>query len=176
MIDEKKFIRETLLNVAKAMVVAARTAPKGCGISTFAFALAQDGDIKKLSKKMKEIGSACEAPAFLRDEENILSSPVIVLLGTEIKALGLKKCGMCGFKNCAEKEKNKKTPCVFNTGDLGIALGSAVSIAADHRVDCRVMYTVGQAAVELGLLGKNIKIVYAVPLSATSKNPFFDRV
>jgi uncharacterized ferredoxin-like protein len=175
MIDEKKFISETLKDIAKEMVVAARTAPKGCGISTFVFALAEKNDIKKLSKQMKKIGIAYEAPAFVRDAENILSAPVIVLLGTAIKALGLKKCGMCGFKNCAEKEQHKKVPCVFNTGDLGIALGSAVSVAADHRVDCRVMYTVGQAAVELGLLGKDIKIVYAIPLSATSKNPFFDR-
>lgn len=175
MIDEKKFMNETLKDVAKKMILAARTAPKGCGISTFVFALAEEGDIKRLSKRMKELGKAHEAPAFLRDAENILASPVIVLLGTSIKALGLKKCGMCGFKNCAEKEKHKKTPCVFNTGDLGIALGSAVSVAADNRVDCRVMYTVGQAAVELGFLGKDIKIAYAIPLSATSKNPFFDR-
>ena len=175
MIPEEKFIEQTLKGVAQEMVLAARTAPKGCGISTFVFALAEEEDIKKISDKMKEIGNACEAHAFLRDAENILLSPVIVLLGTSIKPLGLKKCGMCGFKNCEEKGKHKNIPCVFNTGDLGIAIGSAVSVAADHRADCRVMYTVGQAAVELGLLGKDVKIAYAIPLSATSKNPFFDR-
>jgi uncharacterized ferredoxin-like protein len=82
---------------------------------------------------------------------------------------------MCGFKNCEEKNKFPEIPCVFNTGDLGIAIGSAVSVAMDNRVDNRIMYTAGQAVIELGLLGKDVKIVYVIPLSATSKNPFFDR-
>ncbi len=83
---------------------------------------------------------------------------------------------MCGIANCQEKQTQKpQTPCVFNTGDLGIAMGSAVSIAIDHRIDNRVMYTIGQAVIDLGILGNDIKIVYGIPLSATSKNPFFDR-
>ncbi|MCK4639266.1 MAG: ferredoxin domain-containing protein, partial [Bacteroidales bacterium] len=45
----------------------------------------------------------------------------------------------------------------------------------DNRVDNRIMYTAGQAVIELGLLGEDVKIVYVIPLSATSKNPFFDR-
>ncbi|MCX5682019.1 MAG: DUF2148 domain-containing protein [Candidatus Omnitrophica bacterium] len=175
MIDEKKFINEILKDAAKKMVLAARTAPKGRGIDTFTFCLAEDDDIKKISKKMKEIGEESGAQAFLRDSQSILSSPVIVLLGTAIKAVGLKRCSRCGFKDCDEKEKHKNIPCAFNTGDLGIAIGSAVSVAADNRVDCRVMHTVGAAALELGLLGKDVKIAFGVPLSATSKNPFFDR-
>ena len=82
---------------------------------------------------------------------------------------------MCGFLNCAEKDKHKDIPCVFNVGDLGIALGSAVSVAADHRVDNRVMYSAGMAARDMGLLGEDVKVAYAIPLSALSKNPFFDR-
>jgi glycerol-3-phosphate dehydrogenase subunit C len=39
--------------------------------------------------------------------------------------------------------------CAFNSHDLGIAVGSAVSIAADFHADNRVMYSLGKAAVEL---------------------------
>ncbi|MFC1517376.1 ferredoxin domain-containing protein [Candidatus Margulisiibacteriota bacterium] len=165
----------TLKEIAKKMLLAARTAPKGKGIDHTAMAIADGDDIKNLSKKMKEIGEKFEHQAFIRDSENILSAPIVLLLGTKIASLGLKKCGYCGFKNCAEKDKHPKIPCVFNTGDLGIAIGSAASIAMDNRVDNRILYTAGMAAVELGLLGKDIKIAYAFPLSATSKNPFFDR-
>jgi len=98
-----------------------------------------------------------------------------VLIGTKIQTAGLLKCGMCGFANCEEKNKYKNTPCVFNTGDLGIAIGSAISIAMNHRVDNRIMYTVGQAAFELKILGLDVPIIYGIPLSATAKNPFFDR-
>ncbi len=66
-------------------------------------------------------------------------------------------------------------PCVFNTGDLGLAIGSAVSVAMDNRVDNRVMYTAGQAVLEMGFLGEEVKIVYCIPLSVSSKNVFFDR-
>ncbi len=99
----------------------------------------------------------------------------MLLFGARIQPLGLKKCGMCGFSGCEEKSKHPAVPCVFNSGDLGIALGSAVSVAMEARVDNRIMYTVGQAVIEMGLMGEDVKIVYAVPLSATSKNPFFDR-
>ena len=64
---------------------------------------------------------------------------------------------------------------MFNTNDLGIAIGSAVSIAADDRIDCRVMFTVGKAVTELKLMDEKVKIIFGIPLSATSKNPFFDR-
>jgi uncharacterized ferredoxin-like protein len=37
------------------------------------------------------------------------------------------------------------------------------------------MFSVGRAAVELGLLGPDVKIAMGIPLSVTGKNPFFDR-
>lgn len=82
---------------------------------------------------------------------------------------------MCGYNNCEEKENHPSHPCVFNTGDLGIAIGSAVSVAMDSRIDNRIMYTVGQAAKELKIFGDEVGIIYGIPLSASSKNPFFDR-
>jgi uncharacterized ferredoxin-like protein len=99
----------------------------------------------------------------------------MVLIGTKIKPLGLTYCGLCGFKNCEEKTQYPNHPCSLNTGDLGIAIGSAVSIAMNERVDNRIMYSVGMAVRELELLGKEVKIIYAIPLSGSSKNPFFDR-
>jgi uncharacterized ferredoxin-like protein len=58
---------------------------------------------------------------------------------------------------------------------MGLAVGSAVSIAADHRVDNRILFSVGQAIIDMELLDKDLKFIYGIPLSITSKNPFFDR-
>ena len=66
--------------------------------------------------------------------------------------------------------------CSFNAGDLGIAVGSAAAMAADLRIDNRIMYTAGKDAVELGLLGEDVLIAYGLPLAAKGKNPFFDRI
>ncbi|MGB4438846.1 MAG: ferredoxin domain-containing protein [Sedimentibacter sp.] len=58
---------------------------------------------------------------------------------------------------------------------MGIAIGSAASIAMDERVDNRIMHSVGIAAADLKLLGEETKIVYGIPLYIGSKNVFFDR-
>ena len=173
--QDKELTKETLKDIALKMLIAARTAPKGRGVDNMVLSLVEGEQIQKISERLKEMGKQYDVPAFVRDAENILCAPVMFLLGTKIKPMGLKKCGMCGFKGCDEKGLHEKIPCVFNTGDLGIALGSAVSVAMDYRVDNRIMYTVGQAVIDMGLLGEEVKVVYGVPLSATSKNPFFDR-
>ncbi|MEZ7891202.1 MAG: DUF2148 domain-containing protein [Candidatus Wallbacteria bacterium] len=164
-----------LKNIAEKMVLAAITAPKGCGKSNMSAFIADKGTIIEISHKLKELGQKFEHPGFLRDAENILAADYMVLLGSRIAALGLKKCGLCGFADCGEKSKYPLTPCVFNTGDLGIAIGSAVSVAMDNRVDNRIMYTVGQAVLEMNIFDSDTKIIYGIPLSASPKNPFFDR-
>jgi uncharacterized ferredoxin-like protein len=173
--NTENIINETILNTAKQMFVAAKTAPKARGRDNLVMKILDKSDIFTLSGKMIEIAKETGVETFRRDAENILLAPYMLLIGTRISSAGLKKCGMCGFPNCDEKNKNVKTPCVFNTGDLGIAIGSAVSIAMDHRIDNRIMYTVGQAAIELEILGKDVTVVYGIPLTATAKNPFFDR-
>ena len=58
--------------------------------------------------------------------------------------------------------------------DLGIAVGSAVSVAADMRIDNRVMFSVGKAAQSMKLLGECTRIM-GIPLSVSGKSPMFDR-
>lgn len=176
MIFEEDIRKQVLLDVAQKMVLAARTAPKGRGKDLLTLAIVEEAEIKKISERMLEIAKELEHPGFVRDGENILHAPVMLILGSKIESMKLKRCGMCGFPNCLEKDKHPLIPCALNTGDLGIAIGSAVRVAMDHCVDNRIMYTAGQAAMDLGLMKSEIKICYAIPLSGTGKNPFFDRV
>lgn len=173
---EDELREEAVLEVAKKIMSAARTAPKGRGRDNIEIALVDKEAIKEIARKMKEMVEKGDAPQFFeRDANNILECEAMVLMGTRIQSLGLSPCGMCGYVNCEEKDKHPENPCAFNTGDLGIALGSAVSVAMDNRIDNRVMYTVGQAVLKMNLLGDDIKIVYGIPLSVSSKNVFFDR-
>lgn len=153
-------------------MVAARTAPKAKGVDLIEVALVTGDDIKPLSKMMLEIGESRQMKFFLRDAENILSAQAVVLIGSALDTQGL-NCFYCGYATCGEKPK--QVPCVMNTTDIGIAIGSACSVAADYRVDTRVMFSAGSAAVELKLLGENCKCIFAIPVSVSSKNPFFDR-
>ncbi len=172
-IDERQ---NTVVDVARKMLIAARTAPKGKGADNIEMVILTENDIRLLAMEMRKIGEQQEYDIFIRDSENILASAdAVVLIGTRIKTLGLKVCSLCGFADCAAKQENPAVPCVYNTGDLGIAVGSAVALAADHRIDCRIMHTAGIAALNLDLLSKDIRIIWGIPLSASSKNPFFDR-
>ena len=156
--------KQALMLVAESMLIAAKTAPKGKGMEMLSYAIIDGEDI------------ANNAPGFIRDGNNIKTAPVIVLIGTKIKSLGLnERCQLCSFKNCAEREKQPNIPCIFNTVNLGIAVDSAVSVAMNHKVDNRIMYSIGQAAKELNLMEKDVKIIFGIPLSASEKNIFFDR-
>ncbi|MFO7874523.1 MAG: DUF2148 domain-containing protein [Bacteroidales bacterium] len=175
-INENELRQDALLDIARKMILAGRTAPKARGVNTIVMSILTGSDIQALATKMKEIGEQEDNQIFLRDADNVMkSAKVVVIMGTEIQSLGLKTCGLCGFPDCAAKDREPDVPCAFNTGDLGIAIGSAISILTDARIDNRIMYTIGVAARELGLLGKGCKIIYGIPMSASSKNPFFDR-
>ena len=172
MIQNERDIRhEHILNVARQMMTAARTAPKGKGIDIIEVALVTGEDIKILSDKMIAMVEEHGMKFFLRDADNILSAECIVLIGTREQAQGL-NCGHCGYATCAARAEG--VPCALNSIDVGIAIGSACATAADMRVDTRVMFSAGLAAQQLNWL-KDCKMVMAITVSASSKNPFFDR-
>ena len=164
-----------LRRVAELMCVAARTAPKARGADQIVTAIIEEmQDRERIAQRMEEIGERAEAEFFLRDARNLREAPIAVMLGTSLRRLRIPGCSFCGYPGCdAADEADAR--CAYNAGDLGIAIGSAVSVAADHRVDNRIMYTMGNAAVELELLGPDVKIAHGIPLSAKGKNPFFDR-
>ncbi|MGN1007301.1 MAG: DUF2148 domain-containing protein, partial [Aristaeellaceae bacterium] len=58
---------------------------------------------------------------------------------------------------------------------VGIALGSAAATAADLRMDSRILFSAGRAALEMGIMGENVRQIFGLPLSVTGKSPFFDR-
>ncbi len=169
--NERDCRHEHVLDVARQMLTAARTAPKGKGVDIIEAALVTGEDIKKLAEKMVAMVEEHGMKFFLRDADNILQSECVVIIGTREQAQGL-NCGHCGFSTCAGRTGG--VPCALNTIDVGIAIGSACAMAADMRVDTRVMFSAGLAAQRLNWL-KDCRNVFAIPVSASSKNPFFDR-
>ncbi len=173
---EENLRNETALKVASQMAAAARTAPKGKGRDTLSIIVLNEEDLLRLADKTEEIGKRTGMDFFCRDAHCLRKSHALLLIGTTIQPEGLKLCGLCGFTDCQDKvNKHFDVPCVFNNIDLGIAVGSAVSIAADNRVDSRVLYTVGMAALEMRIFDKSVKIILGIPISISSKSPFFDR-
>ena len=166
--------RDAILTVADLMAAAALTAPKGSGRDTVRTAIVTGEDKDKLRDKMIYMGEATGQVLYTRDAGNVDESVAVVLIGCTGRYFGMDRCGMCGFDSCREC-RNAGARCVFTVSDLGIAVGSAVSVAADHRIDNRVMYSVGRAALKAGLMPDDTEICYGIPLSVNSKSIFFDR-
>lgn len=161
--------------VAELMCAAARTAPKGKGQDNLVTLIAKGETMQRLIEEMHRIAQESGASFFSRDAGCLEKVEIAVLFGEKVKTMGVPNCGYCGYANCAENEKNKGL-CAISIGDLGIAIGSAISVAADCRVDNRVMFSIGRAALNLELFDdKEVQIAYGVPLSVSGKNIFFDR-
>jgi len=175
-IFEEKIREEFVYSGAMQMMAAARTSPKGKGIDNIAIAILKKKDLKELSDALVNFAKENNAADFFyRDAKNLLSADALFIAGARIKPANVAPCGMCGFKDCTEKEKYSGHPCALNITDLGIAIGSAVSVASRLHIDNRIMYTVGQLVLHKKLLGDDITVAYGIPLSVSSKNPFFDR-
>lgn len=171
--------KNALQRVAELMCLAARTAPKGRGVDRIETIIVHDAvEISKLATAMREIAEKHgDSYAFCVRDANAIenSGGPIVIIGTSKGTMGLGvACGYCGFNDCADLTKSGGV-CAYVSGDLGIAVGSAASIASQHKADNRVMFSVGKAAINLKLFKNDSEIAYGIPLSASGKNPFFDR-
>lgn len=170
--NERELRRNQALDIVQKMCVAARTAPKGKGVDIVECAVVDGDEQEALACAMEAIGQERGHRFFRRDAGCVRRSQCVVLVGTRTKMQGL-NCGYCGFPTCGQKPA--EAPCEINAVDVGIALGSAVSRAQLYGVDTRIMFSAGTAAARLGLLGEGVGQVYAIPVSISSKSPFFDR-
>jgi len=193
---------DAILIAAKLMTTAIITAPKGCASEILKDKLADrvvarivTGPLKEriaqvMEKKGRTKGQKqpSELHAYKRDADSLRESPVLLLIGVRATTPKYAKdpqmhlnCGACGYRSCEDFIKAEKKMgedyrgplCIFQVLDLGIALGSAVKMAAELCIDNRVFNTVGTAAMELGLLEADL--IIGIMLSAKGKNIYFDR-
>lgn len=175
MITQSREIEErTVERVADLMCVAARTAPKGRGIDNLVTMTVKARDKDMIAEEMRRIAKIHQMAFFERDAACVDKAALVVLLGQKVKPMGVSPCGYCGWADCAENAKNDGL-CAISIGDLGIAIGAAVNVAALHHVDNRVMFSIGRATLNLDVFGEEVKIAYGIPLSVSGKSPFFDR-
>jgi len=167
--------KEAVLEVAKLMAAAARTAPKAKGVDTILTMILDGAEKDAVANEMRSIaGDNPNLATFKRDANNVDASECIVVLAVVDKPLGLIVCGTCGFENCDAASK-AGVPCAFNISDLGTAACSACAVASHHWIDNRLMYTVGRAIYNLDLFGTKVRMCYGIPVSAKAKSIYYDR-
>lgn len=163
-----------ILAVAREIALTIRTAPKTTGRDKLTILVADGGEVELLADAMAEIceQASGKRPKFGRDAGNVRAARAVILVGVKPTPFGL-DCGFCGYRTCAEKPEN--IPCAFGSIDLGIGAGVAASLLGQRHVDNRVMFSLGYAAMRLGMFPPEVTQVLGIPLSVSGKNIFFDR-
>jgi len=159
----EEVVKESVVQVARLMALSAITAPKARGVDNVVVGVLKDrAAIERLAEAMEKMAEQM-GDFFKRDADNIRRSTAVVLIGCKIKNIDVKTPPGYPYD----------LNLVLNILNLGIAVGSAAKTASLHNVDNRVMFSAGFAAQTLKLIDADV--VLAIPLSATSKNIYFDR-
>ena len=149
---EKELEMEGVLQTARQMCTAARTAPKARGLDFIHTAVVTGEDLKNLADETERLGKEQGQDFYVRDADNLRKSQAVVLIGVTYQQRGLNECcGWCNQTNCQGCRENQSV-CVFDPVDLGIALGSGSQCGilkprgqSDH-------VSVGKGALSLGML------------------------
>ena len=152
LIKSQEAERDAALNIAKLMLVAARTAPKAAGHDSIVTAILDGEDKDKLANEMERDGKEKKRPNRIRDAGNVRNSDLVILVGVKYGG------------NLSNELK---------LTDLGIAVGSASKIASDLNVDNRIMRSIGDVADNMKLLEADYSL--GIPISIKGKNIYFDR-
>lgn len=171
--DTTKFFEMALDHALSLMLARAKTAPKAKGVDALSYLIIEKEEVEALSQEIERLGIEKDVPFFIRDSKNILNAERVFIIGAKDEIRSIPQCGFCGYENCGHKLKNDGR-CVYPLIDLGIAMGSALTMAQLSGIDTRMMYTVGKAALSLGLL-EDCDVAIGIPMSITEKNVFFDR-
>ena len=172
---------KTVIEIARLMILSARTAPKGRGIDDLETMILTGNDKDAIAEEMHKMAEKF-GEHWTRDAKNVEQSPALVLIGLKEKtSMGL-NCGACGYETCTQMHKEGRKEgkffagptCLFKSLDMGIALGSAVKTAQAHNVDNRIFARAGAAAYRLKIM-PDTTMIMGIPLSATGKSVFFDR-
>jgi uncharacterized ferredoxin-like protein len=171
---------ESLEFLAKVILTAARTAPKGKGIDDIVTCLLSQEEKTELAEKMEELGRIKDIKFLFRDAQNVRDADSIILIGLKSSGTSGLNCGACGFATCKEMLEYEKVQkeflgpqCAIKYLDLGIAVGSAAAKAKDLCIDNRILYSAGGAACYFKMIDSDIAM--GIPLSIKGKNIFFDR-
>lgn len=166
--------------VAELMRASAITAPKGVGHDSISAHVCTAEELEKIEGEMMRIARET-TPNFERDAKNLKDSQGCILIGVKKHTgIGL-NCGACGYATCAEF--NAASPpetefhgpnCMIKLLDMGIALGSAAKTAQLHNIDNRIMYRVGVAARNIGMMPE-CNVIMGIPLYVGAKSIYFDR-
>jgi len=91
--------KEGVVEVAKLMLVSARTAPKSGGKDDIQTLLITGEEKNALAAEMEKVGAERNIEGFKRDGSNVRDSGAVVLIGVRGTRKFDMNCGACGYRD-----------------------------------------------------------------------------
>ena len=181
--------KEAVRIAARLMLASGTTTPRVGGVGECTIHIVDDEcDIEDICQKMEDMADIKKSWAFFRRDAAMVRDADAVLIGPSLRSLTDPadiNCNMCGKLVCEYLKDEEKLPadpevaftgplCTFRAANIAYAVDGMVSQARNLGIDYGVYWSVGAAALRMGLLPRATGFALAVAISITEKSPFRD--
>ena len=174
---------------ARLLLASGTTTPRVGGVGECTIHIVDDEcDIEDICQQMEALAAVKKSWAFFRRDAAMVRDADALLISTSLRSLTDPadiNCNMCGKLVCEYLKEEEKLPadpdvaftgplCTFRAANIAYAVDGIVSQARNLGIDYGVYWSVGAAAMRMGILPRATGFALAVAISITEKSPFRD--
>ncbi|NOX33980.1 MAG: hypothetical protein GXP56_09625 [Deltaproteobacteria bacterium] len=181
--------KKAVMTAAQMMLASGTTTPRVGGVCECSIHIIDDEcDIEDICQTIEKMGEIKKQWQFFKRDAAMLRDADALLIATSLRSLNDPSdinCNMCGKLVCEYLKKEEKLPerddiaftgplCTFRAANLAYAIGGMINQARTLGIDHGVYWSLGAAAIRMGILPKDTGFALGVAISVTEKSPFRD--
>ena len=180
---------EAVKTASLLMLASGTTTPRVGGVGECTIHIIDDAcDIEDICQKVEKMGEIKKSWTFFKREAAMMRDADALLLVTSVRCLtdpADTNCNLCGKMVCEYLKEEEKLPsdddvaftgplCTFRASNISYALDGMINQARNLGIDHGVYWSVGAAAMRMGILPKDTGFAMGMAISVTEKSPFRD--
>jgi uncharacterized ferredoxin-like protein len=180
---------EAVRIAARLILASGTTTPRVGGVGECTIHIVDDEcDIEDICQQMESMADIKKSWGFFKRDAAMVRDADALLVTTSLRCLTDPadiNCNMCGKLVCEYLKEEEKLPadpdvaftgplCTFRATNIAYAVDGMIGQARNLGIDYGVYWSVGAAAIRMGLLPRDTGFALAVAISVTEKSPFRD--
>ncbi len=181
--------KEAARMAARLVLASGTTTPRVGGVGECTIHILDDDcDIEDVCQQMEQMAGVKKSWEFFRRDAAMVRDADALLITTSLRSLTDPadiNCNMCGKLVCEYLKAEEKLPadpevaftgplCTFRAANIAYAVDGMISAARTLGIDYGVYWSVGAAAMRMGILPRATGFALALAISVTEKSPFRD--
>ena len=174
---------------SRLMLASGTTTPRVGGVGECTIHIIDDEcDIEDICQALEQMGEVKKSWAFFKRDAAMLRDADALLIATSLRSLNDPSdinCNMCGKLVCEYLREEEKLPreadvaftgplCTFRATNIAYAIDGMVNQARNLGIDYGVYWSLGAAAIRMGILPRDTGFALGVAISVSEKSPFRD--